>query len=256
MKEVISYIKPRIVKIVCSDIDSKGTGFLISEDGYIATNFHVVARLVKNGQGVQPAYSSNIKISVNSLGDFNAEILSNKQNVETILHDYAILKINNDKKFPFFKLGGVSLVEEGEKIYFGGFPLTQNNLTSHTGLVSSIREAQTNLGLQAQKVIDIDATVVGGNSGGPLIIKSNEDYIVVGIISQQVAFITEAFSQLEEFLSIQMTNPNAGGVFIGGVNPNAALFETIKVIKSNLSTGIGTAIAIDYLKKEFDLIRK
>ena len=48
-----------------------------------------------------------------------------------------------------------------------------------------------------------------------------------------------------------MTNPNAGGVFIGGVNPNAALFETIKTLKTNLSTGIGTAIFVDYMKKEF-----
>ena len=254
MKTVIKYIKPRIVKIVCSDIDSKGTGFLISKDGHIATNFHVIAKLIKNGQAVQPLYSSNINISVNGVGDFIAEILSNKQSTNPILHDYAILKIKNDKDFPFLELGDSSSLEEGEKIYFGGFPLTQNNLTSHTGLISCIREAPTNFGIQTQKVIDIDATVVGGNSGGPLITKNEENYKVVGIISQQVAFITEAFSQLEQFLSIQMTNPNAGGVFIGGVNPNAALFETIKVIKSNLSTGIGTAIIIDYLKSEFELL--
>jgi S1-C subfamily serine protease len=172
------------------------------------------------------------------------------------LHDYVILKIDIAKKLPFFKLGDGSSAEEGERVYFGGFPLTQNNLTSHTGLISSLREAPTNLGVKTQQVIDIDATVVGGNSGGPLVIKSAEDYAVIGIISQQVALISEAFGQLERFLSVQMTNPSAGGVFIGGVNPNAALFETIKVIKSNLSTGIGTAIAIDYLKKEFEVMKK
>jgi len=256
MKKVINYIKPRIVKIICSDIDSKGTGFIISSDGYIATNFHVVAKLVKNGQNIQSSYSSNIIVSIDGNDNFKAEILNSKQSPEPILHDYAILKIVSDKEFPFFELGEGSLVEEGEKIYFGGFPLTQNSLTSHMGFISCIREAPTNLGLQTQKVIDIDATVVGGNSGGPLIIKNEEEFKVVGIISQQVTFITEAFSQLEQFLSVQMTNPNAGGVFIGGVNPNAALFEMIKVIKSNLSTGIGTAISIDYLKKEFDLLIK
>lgn len=255
MKEAIRYIKPRIVKIICSDIDSKGTGFLISKDGHIATNFHVVAKLVQNGQNIQPIYSSNIKISVTGIGDFTAEILNNKQSTESILHDYAILKLKSEKDFLFFDLADVSLVEEGERIYFGGFPLTQNCLTSHTGLVSCIREAPTNFAVKTQRVIDIDATVVGGNSGGPLIIKNDKSYKVVGIISQQVAFITEAFSQLEQFLSIQITNPNAGGVFIGGVNPNAALFETIKVIKSNLSTGIGTAIAIDYLKEEFSKLK-
>ncbi|MFA6550717.1 MAG: serine protease [Candidatus Gracilibacteria bacterium] len=256
MKEVINYIKPRIVKIVCSDIDSKGTGFIISSDGYIATNFHVIAKLVKNGQNVQPSYSSNIIIYTNDGNNFKAEIVNNKQSPEHILHDYAILKIVPKKELTFFELGDSSLAEEGETIYFGGFPLTQNALTSHTGLVSCIREAPTNLGLQTQKVIDIDATVVGGNSGGPLIIKNKEKFTVVGMISQQVAIITEAFSQLENFLSVQMTNPNSGSVFIGGVNPNLALFEMIKVIKSNLSTGIGTAISIDYLKKEFDSILK
>lgn len=256
MKETINYIKPRIVKIICADLDSKGTGFIISSDGYIATNFHVIAKLVKNGQNIQPVYSSDINVFINGGGNFKAEIINNKQSPEHIFHDYAILKIVSDKELSFFELGDSSLIEEGEQIYFGGFPLTQNNLTSHTGLISCIREASTNLGLQTQKVIDIDATVVGGNSGGPLIIKSGEKFIVIGMISQQVAFITEAFSQLEQFLSVQMTNPNAGGVFIGGVNPNAALFEMIKVIKSNLSTGIGTAIFIDYIKKEFDLIIK
>ncbi len=254
MKEVVNYIKPRIVKIVCSDIDNKGTGFLISKKGHIATNFHVIAKLVKNGENIQPVYSSNIIVSVNGAGDFKAEILTNKNSPDPILHDYAILKINKVDDFPFFELGDSSSIDEGEQIYFGGFPLTQNNLTSHTGLISCIREAPTNFGIKTQKVIDIDATVVGGNSGGPLIIKFEENYRVVGIISQQVTSFTNAFNQLEQFLSVQMTNPNAGGVFIAGVNPNAALFETIKVIKSNLSTGIGTAIIIDYLKKEFDLL--
>jgi len=256
MKGVIKYIKPRIVKIICSDIDRKGTGFLISKDGHIATNFHVVAKLVKNGQKIEPVYSSNITISVTNIGDFKAEILNNKEGMEPLLHDYAILKLKREQDFLFFDLADDSLVEEGDQIYFGGFPLTQNYLTSHTGLVSCIRNAPTNFAIKTQKVIDIDATVVGGNSGGPLIIKNNKNYKVIGIISQQVALITEAFNELDQFLKLQMTNPNAGGVFIGGVNPNAALFETIKVIKSNLSTGIGTAIAIDYLKKEFDSIKK
>ena len=39
-----------------------------------------------------------------------------------------------------------------------------------------------------------------------------------------------------------------GGIFIAGVNPNAALLQTIKVLKANISTGIGTAISIQYLK--------
>jgi S1-C subfamily serine protease len=254
MKEVISYIKPRIVKITCPDTDSKGTGFLISKEGHIATNFHVIAKLIKNGENIQPAYSSNILISLYQKGDFKAEILSNKQSPDSILHDYAILKIDAKEELPFFELNKSFIFEEGERIYFGGFPLTQNNLTSHTGLISSIRETQTNFGIKTQQVIDIDATVVGGNSGGPLIIKKEDKYLVIGIISQQVALITKSFNQLEQFLSVQMTNPNSGGVFIGGVNPNAALFETIRVIKSNLSTGIGTAISIEYLKKEFNSV--
>lgn len=252
MKKIINYIKPRVVKIICPDIDSKGTGFIISSDGFIATNFHVIAKLIKNGQSIQPQYSSNINVFINGIENFTAEILNDKQSPNPILHDYAILKIIPINKLPFFKLGENSSIEEGERIYFGGFPLTQNRLTSHTGLISCIREAPTNLGIKTQKVIDIDATVVGGNSGGPLIIKQSKEYKVIGIISQQVAIITEAFNQLEQLLNVQMTNPNAGGVFIRGINPNAALFETIKVIKLNLSTGIGTAISIDYLRNEFN----
>jgi S1-C subfamily serine protease len=245
MKEVIKYIKPRIVKIICPELDSKGSGFVISKDGYIATNFHVVGEITTNGK---VKYANKIIVSNSVIEETEAIIAHDKTKTEPILHDFAIIKINKDN-LEYFELGTGEEVEEGEEVFFGGFPLTQNNLTSHKGFISSIREASTSFGTTLQKVIDIDGTVVGGNSGGPLIISKSGKYLVVGIISQQVAFLTEAFQQLEQYLKIQMTNPSGGAVFISGVNPNAALFETIKILKANISTGIGTAIFIDYLKK-------
>lgn len=229
-------------------MDSKGTGFIISEVGHIATNFHVIGQIDQNGR---VNYTKKITISNSILDETDATIVHNTKDTASVLHDYSIIKIDKNE-LEHFELGSGDEVEEGDEVYFGGFPITQNALTSHKGYVSSLREAPTRFGTDIQKVIDIDGTVVGGNSGGPLIIKKGESFIVVGIISQQVAYLSEAFQHLEQFLKVQMTNPNAGSVFIGGVNPNAALFETIKTLKINLSTGIGTAIFIDYLKQEFE----
>lgn len=252
MKEVIKFIKPRIVKVTCPGLDSKGTGFLISKDGHIATNFHVIGQVDQNGRVL---YAKQILVSNSVIDEVEATIVHNTKDTASVLHDYSIIKIDKNG-LDYFELGEGKDVEEGDEVYFGGFPITQNNLTSHKGHVSSLREAPTRFGTDLQKVIDIDGTVVGGNSGGPLIFKKDGQYIVVGIISQQVAYLSEAFQHLEQFLKVQMTNPSAGGVFIGGVNPNAALFETIKTLKTNLSTGIGTAIFVDYMKTEFEVIKK
>lgn len=252
MKKVIKYMKPRVVKIECPEIDRKGTGFILSENGYLATNFHVIGDVDQNGQ---VTYVRKILISGEGLDNVEATIVHDISKPEAVFHDYAILKIERSG-LDYFELGGRSSVEEGDVVFFAGFPLTQRNLTSHHGHISSIHKAKTRLGLSLQEVLDVDGTVVGGNSGGPLLLEKGDSYEVVGIISQQVASLSEAFLQLEQYLKVQMTNPTGGAVFISGVNPNAALFETIKILKANISTGIGTAIAIDYLKQEFDQIQK
>lgn len=252
MKEVIQFIKPRIVKVTCPDLNSKGTGFLISADGHIATNFHVIGQVDQNGR---VNYAKQIIVSNFTIENTEASIVHDVRDTSSVLHDYSIIKINKNC-LDYFELGEGKDVEEGDEVYFGGFPITQNNLTSHKGHVSSLREAPTRFGTDWQRVIDIDGTVVGGNSGGPLVFKKGDKYVVVGIISQQVAYLSEAFQHLEQFLKVQITNPNAGSVFIGGINPNAALFETIQTLKTNLSTGIGTAIFVDYIKTEFERIKK
>jgi len=252
MKKVIKFIKPRIVKVTCPEMGLKGTGFIISEEGHIATNFHVIGQVDQNGR---VHYAKKITVSNLIIGETDATIVHDIKDTASVLHDYSIIKIDKNG-LEHFEIGKGNEVEEGDEVYFGGFPITQNTLTSHKGYVSSLRKAPTRFGTDFQKVIDIDGTVVGGNSGGPLIIKKGENYIVVGIISQQVAYLSEAFQHLEQFLKVQMTSPNAGSVFIGGMNPNAALFETIKTLKTNLSTGIGTAIFVDYLGQEFEKIKK
>ena len=250
-KEKIDYLKSRVIKIVCPDFDSKGTGFFISKKGHIATNFHVVGRITNKSI----EYSKDIQITGLDFKNKKASIVHDQSNLEAVLHDWAIIKTDliNSKDFEYIEFDSYENCNEGDDIFFGGFPLTQENLTVHRGYISSKRETFSRFAPTVkQRLIDIDATVVGGNSGGPLIIEKKDKLSAIGIISQQVALLTEAFQQLEDYLRVQMTNPSSGAVFISGVNPNAALFELIKVLKSNISTGIGTAISIEYIKKEFD----
>ena len=249
MKNIIKYLRPRICKVIAYDFNSKGTGFFINSEGLLLTNFHVVSVIQ---QGGQVNIASNIEI------EFNGKKIKGK--VENITqdsikryfdYDYCFIKlIDYQEKTDHFEFGSYDSLSEGEDVYFAGFPLTLNNPAYHRGHISSLRETnvQTEIGLM--KVIDIDATVVKGNSGGPLIVKNNDNYFVIGIISSEVAVITKEFKNLQNFLKTQLTNPNSGSVFIAGVNPNAALLELINTIENNISTGIGTAISTDYPKQD------
>ncbi len=253
MKEFVKYANTRIIKIIAKDINKKGTGFIVSEDGLVLTNFHVIY----GGQDPNGGAIISRIIDVECNGKiYSAEIFDLSQdNIDyKFNYDFCILKIKSDNKFDFFELGSYNEAELGDDILFAGYPLTQDYLTYHKGVISCVRKSRTRNGLGEMNVLDLDATVVKGNSGGPLVKKIEGSFKVIGIISSEVAAITREYNNLANYLQTQLKNPNSGAVFIAGVNPNAALLETINFINNNLSTGIGTAIAIDYSKNKLNIL--
>ena len=140
---------------------SSGTGFFLSENGYIATNFHVV--------------SGAKKISVRTAnGEMGAVIVLADQ-----VNDVAVIKAPVlGKPLP---IGDVSAVVAGTPVYTVGFPnpvvqgfepkLTKGDVNSTTGLKDDPRMFQ------------ISVPVQPGNSGGPLL---NERGAVIGIITAQL----------------------------------------------------------------------
>lgn len=134
---------------------SQGTGFIISNEGYIVTNYHVV----QNANTAIIITSDNKNHAVTLVG-YDSEL------------DIALLKISEN--YPELELADSNKISVGEKVIAIGNPLGLQFSVSQ-GIVSAVHRPGPN-GLNAY--IQIDAALNPGNSGGPLI---NKDGKVIGI---------------------------------------------------------------------------
>ncbi|XP_067278301.1 serine protease HTRA2, mitochondrial-like [Pseudorasbora parva] len=146
---------------------SNGSGFIISSDGLIVTNAHVVA----NKRGV--------RVKLTNGETYNATV----QDVDQAA-DIATIKINAKHPLPTLRLGQSSDVRQGEFVVAMGSPFSLKN-TITSGIVSSAQRGGRELGLSNSNMdyIQTDATIDFGNSGGPLI---NLDGEVIGINTMKV----------------------------------------------------------------------
>ncbi len=128
----------------------QGSGFIISADGYILTNNHVV----EDADTITVTLADKSKIEAKLIG-------SDPQS------DVALIKIDNGNKNPFLSLGDSDALEVGEWVIAIGNPfgLTQ---TVTVGVVSA--KGRSSVGLnEYENFIQTDAAINPGNSGGPLL---------------------------------------------------------------------------------------
>ncbi len=140
-----------------------GSGFIISSDGYLITNNHVVDNAVK------------VKIKTLDEKEYKAKIIGTDPKT-----DLALLKIEG-KNLPFISLGDSNKSEVGEWVLAIGNPLNQD-LTVTAGIISA---KGRQLGLaEYEDFLQTDAAINMGNSGGPLINMAGQ---VIGINSAILA---------------------------------------------------------------------
>lgn len=136
-----------------------GSGFIVSADGVVLTNRHVV---------IDP--NAEYTIVTNSDEKFEASVL-----VRDSIYDIAILKIKANKKFPTIKLGDSSKLVLGQRTIAIGNALGEFQNTVSCGIVSGLSRyitAQDVMAQSAQRLrglIQTDAAINPGNSGGPLL---------------------------------------------------------------------------------------
>ncbi len=144
----------KAVVTIKTDI-GQGTGFIITPDGYIVTNAH----LLSGGKTIESTNYEKEKISTELIG-YNAEL------------DVALLKIEGE--YNSLSLGNSDEMQVGERVIAIGNPLgLQFSVTE--GIVSGIHRPGAN---ELNIYIQTDAALNPGNSGGPLINKKGE---VIGI---------------------------------------------------------------------------
>jgi Do/DeqQ family serine protease len=152
-----------------------GSGVIISPDGYIITNNHVIAG------------SESISITLNDNKIYDAELIGTDEKT-----DIALLKVEADDDLPFITFGDSDAAQIGEWVLAVGNPF---NLTSTVtaGIISA--KARDLSGRNSQSFIQTDAAVNPGNSGGALVNTNGELVgINTAITSQTGSYIGYSFA--------------------------------------------------------------
>ncbi|MEM7469406.1 MAG: trypsin-like peptidase domain-containing protein, partial [Pseudomonadota bacterium] len=142
-------------------LSSLGSGFIISEDGYVISNYHVVRE------------ADEVVVRMSDRKEYVAEIIGTDPR-----SDIAVLKVEADKPLPALKLGKSAALEVGEWVLAIGSPFGFDHSVT-AGIVSAKGRSLPNENYVP--FIQTDVAINPGNSGGPLF---NLDGEVVGVNSQ------------------------------------------------------------------------
>ena len=140
---------------------SSGSGFIITEDGYVVTNYHVVSG------------ASSVQVTLYNGDTYDATVVGGDSD-----YDVAVLKINAAGLQPV-TLGESADVNVGDTVLAIGNPLGELTFSMSQGIVSSCDRA-INVDGTPFNMIQVDCSINPGNSGGPLVNLYGE---VVGIVS-------------------------------------------------------------------------
>ena len=152
ISQVVKQSRPAVVTIFSGSM--QGSGFIMNAKGLVLTNAHVI-------RNQAPVI-----------------VLPDGKRVDSIVRktdtdkDLALLQATPGNAYPFLPLGGSDLVVEGQPIFTIGSPVGLEGTVTQ-GIVSAIRKTPNGLTL-----IQIDAAMNQGNSGGPLINRAGE---VIGV---------------------------------------------------------------------------
>jgi len=149
-----------------------GSGFFIDQDGYIVTNFHVVAE------------AQEVFVCVPSQGN---EIYKAKVVGTDFRTDLAVLKIENTQSnsFSFLKFGNSHSISVGQQVAAIGNPMDEQLALSFTSGVVSGLDRNFYSPYEIEGHIQTDTPISGGNSGGPLLNLNGE---VIGINSWSLSY--------------------------------------------------------------------
>lgn len=241
-KELINSSRGSCIKIISKQGNSSGTGFFIGNDVLI-TCFHVIAKI-----SVDSSSMINFNIypdleGINENGDtitLTCISIPTNTSPDPLFQDFAVLKANriiaNQKIIP---LCSELKLEIADIVLFSGYPLGTPTMVTHFGNISGITKDSS--------IICIQASTNKGNSGGALI---NNDGKVIGIVSMREGGISQG---LQNYMNKINETEKHGSVQLMGIDPLQATKETISVLDTYISTGIGYARSIkfvdSYIKK-------
>ena len=127
-----------------------GSGFVLSEDGYILTNYHVIEN------------STSIKVTMYDGSSYDAELIGYDES-----NDIAVLKVDAENLSPVV-LGDSDNLNVGDSVVAIGNPLGELTFSLTAGVVSALDREVTLSGNVTMELIQTDCAINSGNSGGAL----------------------------------------------------------------------------------------
>ncbi len=138
-----------------------GSGFAVSSEGHIITNYHVVSD------------TTELRAIMNNGSEYPVEVVRVSK-----VHDLALLKVDTTDLIPF-RIGKASDIELAMDIYTVGTPTAEDLFQTITkGIISGIRDTEG-----GTKLLQTDASINSGNSGGALVTR---DGLVLGVVSSKL----------------------------------------------------------------------
>ena len=135
-----------------AESQSSGSGMIISKDGYVLTNNHVVEGAEK------------LTVMTTSGEEYDATVIGADE-----VNDVALLKIEGDEDFPTVSIGDSDQIEVGEQVCAIGNPLGELTNTLTVGYVSALdREISESSTGTTINMFQTDCAINSGNSGGPI----------------------------------------------------------------------------------------
>ncbi len=156
----------------------QGSGFIISKDGYILTNNHVVKD------------ADRITVTLADGRKFDAQLVGTDPKTEV-----ALIKIDDDNDLPFLKLGDSDALQVGEWVLAAGNPFGLSQ-TITAGIVSAKERSEVGI-TEYANFIQTDAAINPGNSGGPLL----------NIHGEVIGINTAIYSQTGGYMGIGFAIP-------------------------------------------------
>lgn len=180
ISEAFEKVKPAVVTIstksiqeimgglYSQEVQGLGSGFIINEDGYILTNYHVI-----DG-------SSDVKVLLSNGNEASAKVVNYDSSM-----DIAMLKLEDGTEIPgVAELGDSDALYPGQDVIAIGTPLSKEFAQTLTkGVVSAVGRQVGSESGNTLEVIQTDAAINSGNSGGPLV---NTKGQVIGINSMKL----------------------------------------------------------------------
>lgn len=219
--EVVEACKPAVVyirteatrrerdvwgRILSQQVSGEGSGVVVQKQGFVITNYHVV----RGAKQITVSFARDIDPE-----DYPAQLVSFVEE-----EDLALLKIEADRELKTIPLGTSSDLMLGERVIAIGNPYGQTYSVSQ-GIVSGLHRDVTisteGLGLHFDDLIQTDAAINQGNSGGPLLNINGE---LIGINSsmkssaQNIGFSIPV-DRVKHVLQSRLTSPDAARTWLG-----------------------------------------